>query len=146
MKIAALVSFVTAGRQARESQLTLENSRETIGVAQVFGYYKTKIPGNEDIEPELFLSYGCWCQIRNEAEIMTGGLVPGHGAPVDALDEACKAWRQCRACVAIDFSNDETCDTVYKGPSRYGQPLMCHNIKNTECTVSTFCNYGCTIK
>ena len=141
MKIAALVSIVAAGRQARESQLTLENSRETIGVAQVFGYYKYKIPGNEDIEPELYLSYGCWCQIRNEA---AGGLVPGHGAPVDALDEACKAWRQCRACVAIDFSNDETCDTVYRAPQIYGRPLMCHNIKHTECTVSNFHNYGCT--
>ena len=53
------------------------------------------------------LSYGCWCQIRNQdAE----GIVTGHGAPVDALDEACKSWHQCRACTIIDFSSDRTCD------------------------------------
>ena len=53
------------------------------------------------------VSYGCWCQIRNqEAE----GIVPGHGTPVDELDAACKRWHQCRACTTIDFSTEEKCD------------------------------------
>ena len=53
------------------------------------------------------VSYGCWCQIRNqEAE----GIVPGHGTPVDELDAACKKWHQCRACTTIDFSTEEKCD------------------------------------
>ena len=53
------------------------------------------------------LSYGCWCQIRNQD---AQGIAAGHGAPVDALDEACKAWHQCRACTTVDFSADGTCD------------------------------------
>ena len=53
------------------------------------------------------LSYGCWCQIRNQE---AQGIVPGHGTPVDELDAACKRWHQCRACTAIDFSIENSCD------------------------------------
>ena len=53
------------------------------------------------------LSYGCWCQIRNQE---AQGIVPGHAGPVDELDLACKRWHQCRACTAIDFSIENTCD------------------------------------
>ena len=53
---------------------------------------------------DKLLDYGCWCRIRNEE---AAGIVPGHGTPVDALDEACKAWHQCRACTSLDF---QTCN------------------------------------
>ena len=33
----------------------------------------------------------------------------GHGAPVDVLDELCKAWSQCRSCTTID-STESSCD------------------------------------
>ena len=59
--------------------------------------------GQDFTKVGTMLSYGCWCQIRNtEAE----GIVAGRGAPVDALDAACKAWHQCRACTTADFSTD----------------------------------------
>ena len=35
--------------------------------------------------------------------------VLGHGAPVDAIDQLCKAWNQCRSCTTID-STDGSCD------------------------------------
>ena len=48
------------------------------------------------------LDYGCWCRIRNEE---SGGVVAGHGNPVDAIDAACKAWHQCRTCTSVDFNS-----------------------------------------
>ena len=83
------------------------------------------------------LSYGCWCQIRNqEAE----GIVPGHGTPVDELDAACKAWHQCRACTTVDFSAEETCipnDVAYEvGFDPFTKRIDCQ-ANPDECRVST---------
>ena len=60
---------------------------------------------------DKMLDYGCWCRIRNEE---AGGILPGHGTPVDALDEACKAWHQCRACTSIDFESCIPNDVAYE--------------------------------
>ena len=83
------------------------------------------------------LSYGCWCQIRNqEAE----GIVPGRGQPVDELDAACKAWHQCRACTTVDFSAEETCipnDVAYEvGFDPVNMRIDCQANPN-QCKVST---------
>ena len=88
------------------------------------------------------LSYGCWCQIRNtEAE----GIVAGRGAPVDALDAACKAWHQCRACTTVDFSDVETClpnEIAYEvGFDPITMRIDCQFNKN-ECSVSTDDSYN----
>ena len=148
MKIAALVAVVSAGRQARDAQLNESsdveqrnaNFGESTGLARLLMFYLDQLPGDGDANGEYvgrMLSYGCWCQIRNTA---AGGIVPGHGDPVDALDEACKAWHQCRACTAMDFStDDETCNTDYSIPYRYGEPVQCQN-NSDECTVSIFIN------
>ena len=90
------------------------------------------------------LSYGCWCQIRNtEAE----GIVAGRGAPVDALDAACKAWQQCRACTTVDFSDVETClpnEIAYEvGFDPITMRIDCQFNKN-ECSVSTDDSYNMT--
>ena len=80
------------------------------------------------------VSYGCWCQIRNQE---AQGIVPGHGTPVDELDAACKRWHQCRACTAVDFSTDDTCD-----PNEVGFDPVTHRIdcqfNPDECSVSTY--------
>jgi len=120
MKIAALVSVVAAGRQARDAQSLFDKMlgdhndnveqrnfvfSETDSLYQIFQFYM----GNKGLDfskVDDMLSYGCWCQIRNEE---AQGIVPGHGQPVDALDAACKAWHQCRACTTVDFSTDGTC-------------------------------------
>ena len=57
------------------------------------------------------LDYGCWCRIRNGE---ASGIVAGHGAPVDALDEACKAWHQCRACTSMDFQSCSPNNVAYE--------------------------------
>ena len=148
MKIAALVSVVAAGRQARDAQFYESSDveqrnglfRESVGLARLLNFHLSQLPGDGDAHLAYtgrMLSYGCWCQIRNTA---AGGIVPGHGAPVDALDEACKAWHQCRACIAMDFTtDDETCETDYSIPYRYGEPVPCQN-NSGECTVSIFIN------
>ena len=127
MKITNLVAIVTAGRTARDakslfdkmlgSQEDLNERRnypmpETEGLHKLSGAYLQIIGGfsgsGMNSKIDSMLSYGCWCQIRNQ---QANGIVAGHGAPVDALDEACKAWHQCRTCTALDFSNnDEACD------------------------------------
>ena len=145
MKIAALVCVVAAGRQARDAQLNESSDveqrnvlyRESAGLAQLLWYHLARLPGDQDaIRIDRWLSYGCWCQIRNQP---AGGIVPGHGAPVDALDEACKAWHQCRACTTIDFGPDDgRCDTLYSAQTTYvldGEPPQCQ-INRDECTVS----------
>ena len=60
--------------------------------------------GQDVAVADNLLDYGCWCRLRNEE---AAGIVSGHGTPVDALDEACKAWHQCRACTSMDF---QTCN------------------------------------
>ena len=84
------------------------------------------------------LSYGCWCQIRNEE---AQGIVPGHGAPVDELDAACKRWHQCRACTTVDFSTDGTCvpnevNDYEIGWDAVSQRIDCQ-FNPDECSVST---------
>ena len=148
MKIAALVSVVSAGRQPRDAQLNESSDvehrnglfGESTGLARLLMFYLSQLPGDGDANGPYvgrMLSYGCWCQIRNTA---AGGIVPGHGAPVDALDKACKAWHQCRACTAMDFgTDDETCQTDYSIPYRYGESVQCQN-NSDECTVSIIIN------
>ena len=88
------------------------------------------------------LSYGCWCQIRNEE---AGGIVPGRGQPVDELDAVCKAWHQCRACTTVDFnSNDfdsnESCnpnDVAYMVVFEPEEQRIDCNINLDQCPVST---------
>merc|ERR1711990_876031 len=128
MKIAALVSVVAAGRQARDAQSLFNKMlgdhnnnveqrnfvfSETDSLYQIFQFYMGN-KGQDFSKVDDMLSYGCWCQIRNqEAE----GIVPGHGTPVDELDAACKRWHQCRACTTVDFSTDGTCvpnDVAYE--------------------------------
>ena len=85
---------------------------------------------------DKLLDYGCWCRLLNEE---AGGIVAGHGTPVDALDEACKAWHQCKSCTSKDF---ESCDP--NNALQYdvqldqsGQRLVCPRI-TFDCNVSIF--------
>ena len=86
------------------------------------------------------LSYGCWCQIRNQE---AQGIVPGHGTPVDELDAACKRWHQCRACITIDFGTEGTCDPNYVGYDVGFDPVT----QRIDCQFNTdecqFNNCGC---
>ena len=61
------------------------------------------IKGHDFSLVDSLFSYGCWCQIRNQE---VKGILAGHGAPVDRIDAACKAWHQCRKCTTADFSTD----------------------------------------
>lgn len=120
MKISAIFSVAAAAkvsRHARSQTLFDEifggqsNSAErsnffaTDSLYQVIQFYLGS-SGQNPLVADDMTSYGCWCQLRNQA---AQGIVPGHGAPVDALDELCKAWSQCRSCTTID-SADGSCD------------------------------------
>ena len=89
------------------------------------------------IKLEQMFSYGCWCQIRNQA---VGGIVKGHGDPVDAMDGLCKAWHQCRACTNLDFGDEcVSNDVVYEvGPNPEDANRIGCIFNPTECQVSTF--------
>merc|ERR1712227_480883 len=76
---------------------------------QIIGFYFT-MDGNLDFSVlDNAFSYGCWCQIRNLNSSSTG-IVQGKGQPVDALDQLCKLWHQCRSCNGVDHP-DGDCDS-----------------------------------
>ena len=82
---------------------------------------------------EVSLDYGCWCRLRNEG---AAGIVAGHGTPVDALDEACKAWHQCRACTSVDFQTCNPNNIAYEiGFDVVTQRIDC-KYNPSDCTVS----------
>ena len=150
MKIIALVSVAAASRQARNAQSLFNETvadhtdsigqrfsyLETGGLRSIFGIYMAMQGAKDYSKVDSMLSYGCWCQIRNQE---TEGMVAGHGAPVDALDEACKAWHQCRACTTVDFStDDEPCDpdnAYYEIDMLDSTRITCKHAPN-ECAVS----------
>merc|ERR1711970_1359554 len=79
-------------------------------------------------------SYGCWCQIRNQAA--GGTVVPGHGQPVDELDRLCHKWHQCRSCTTIDSTE---CDpNTINYPIAYQQGQCASSInQHSECMQNT---------
>ena len=87
---------------------------------------------NQGIASNL-LDYGCWCRLRN---FEAGGIVKGHGAPVDALDSACKAWHQCRKCTSVDFKSCDPNDIDYEvGFDIQSQRISCE-FNSSQCSVS----------
>jgi len=121
MKISAILACAAAAkvsRHARSQSLFDEmfggkadsgNERFAFSASdslyQVFQFYLMN--GGKDFTlADTMTSYGCWCQIRNHA---ANGIVPGHGTPMDKLDELCHAWQQCRSCTTVD-SVDASCD------------------------------------
>ena len=79
------------------------------------------------------LDYGCWCRLRN---FEAGGIVKGHGPPVDALDSACKAWHQCRKCTSVDFKTCDPNDIDYEiGFNTQSQRINCES-NSVQCSVS----------
>ena len=89
------------------------------------------------------LDYGCWCRIRNEyGGIEAGGIVPGLGTPVDALDEACKTWHQCKACTSIDFQSCNPNDVYYEIAHNPNSKRLTCSLNSEDCSVSnhTFCS------
>ena len=146
MKIATLVYVVAAGRQARDTQLVSDSQKNNAeprgfeigaGFNKVLAYegMNNRTSTYSSTAVARYRSYGCWCQIGNYQ-----GILHGRGTPVDALDEACKAWHQCRACITVDFSgNNETCHFDYIFPDKLGESIDCQ-INDNECTVSIFIN------
>ena len=89
------------------------------------------------------LDYGCWCRIRlwnddGGFPLTSPTLLPGHGTPVDALDEACKAWHQCKACASKDFNSCDPKDVVYEvGYDFYAERIDCQ-WNPSDCQVSSY--------
>ena len=54
-----------------------------------------KIKGLNDFDHNKYFRYGCHCFIMNGDDIFERG----QGRPVDALDNKCKAYKDCRRCV-----------------------------------------------
>ena len=88
--------------------------------------------------PGKLLDYGCWCRIRLWDQGPAPTLLPGHGTPVDALDEACKAWHQCKACASKDFKSCDPKNFVYEvAYDHYAQRLDCQ-WNPSDCQVSSY--------
>ena len=49
---------------------------------------------------------------KSKVRVLTETIFIGQGRPVDAIDEACRRWHQCRACTKIDNGCDPG-DSVY---------------------------------
>ena len=92
-----------------------------------------------------YWGYGCYCNFDNT-------YFKGRGAPVDEMDELCKAASQCYACVVMDGDDEnQTCDPHVTGytaitlPSgQPGEPKQtiqqsCSHSDNNNCSKRT-CN------
>ena len=126
MIIAALISFIAAEQQAEDDQRQIKFSYTSEeGLYEMLSTYMLSFD-----KANKLLDYGCWCRLRTES-----GIVAGHGAPVDEIDAACKAWRQCRACTSTDF---ESCDpdTITYTIQRYVPNPRIQCTSTSSCAVS----------
>jgi len=57
----------------------------------------------EKFDATKYLAYGCHCMLLGDRPI-------GKGVPVDRLDKACRALKQCHKCVEAEY--DSGCSTV----------------------------------
>jgi len=77
------------------------------------------------------MNYGCWCHLKT-----SDGVREGVGAPVDAIDSACKEWHACMECTVID----DGCNT-FPIPYEVGLDsqgiVTCENSANSnQCAVN----------
>ena len=92
-------------------------------------YHIKPSKGQETIMADKLFDYGCWCRLNEE-------IISGHGTPVDAIDEACKAWHQCRKCTSIDFKSCDPSDVTYDvGLDHMTLRITCEN-NPSSCGVS----------
>ena len=86
---------------------------------------------------DKLLNYGCWCRLLNqEGYIYDGKIVAGRGAPVDAIDAACKAWHQCRSCRIRD--TELSCQRIPTFANWFDEGRVdCYELADgTDCSVS----------
>ena len=115
-----------------------ERSIYGISTAKLHGIlqFYLMVAGQDHRLTDKMLSYGCWCQIRNHG---ASGIVPGHGQPVDELDELCRDWHQCRSCTELD-STTGSCDSssfAYEvGLDPSTNRIACDSYNSDQCAVN----------
>ena len=102
---------------------------------------KEPLKGNDNLMlQKKLLDYGCWCRMRHRPNFFSSVPVflPGHGSPVDALDEACKAWHQCKACTSKDFNSCNPEIVAYEiGYDPQTERIDCQ-FNPSDCEVSSY--------
>ena len=84
-------------------------------------------------------NYGCWCQFDKNIEGRHSIILSildhclGRGTPVDALDDLCRKWHQCRSCTKID---DQSCDQNLG--QHYGIGYD-HDVQRVTCATNSEC-------
>merc|ERR1711907_747141 len=52
---------------------------------------------NSDFDERKYWAYGCHCFMLGDRPMAEMGI----GKPIDALDSACKAWKECQRCARM---------------------------------------------
>lgn len=56
---------------------------------------------NQDFDERKYWTYGCQCLILGDRPMSD----PGHGQPVDALDQVCKEYKDCLKCARMEYGD-----------------------------------------
>ena len=93
----SLFATVSASLVRRDTDVDLLGERRYFQLVKFMTFF------NRDFNEGKFFAYGCNCMFVGEMPLSR----TGHGQPVDALDSACKKYKDCVKCARM--SHGETC-------------------------------------
>ena len=92
MKLSLVIAAVSAANnniQHRQRRQDREVAKRYSQLIDQMTYY------NADFDERKYWTYGCHCMMLGDRPMTE----MGHGRPVDALDNKCKAYKDCQKCV-----------------------------------------------
>ena len=98
MKLSVFVAFASATKlSVRERRQVVDDERDGAKrysqLIDQMNYY------NSDFDERQYWTYGCHCLMLGDRPMSD----MGHGAPLDALDSVCKAYKECQKCAREQF-------------------------------------------
>jgi len=103
-------------------------------LGQYLGSYLFPMPGVNFMtlfgDMDQVFNYGCWCQL-----VTPDGVREGIGAPMDAIDQACKDWHSCMDCLIIDHECS-IFPVAYEAGKDGNGDVTCNNQANDMCAES----------
>lgn len=100
VKQIVLLSGFTYGQEGKQVDTFTERENTERRYSQLMDMMNNF---NPDFDERKYWTYGCNCLILGDRPMSD----PGLGAPVDALDRVCKAYKDCLKCARRE--HDETC-------------------------------------
>lgn len=107
-------------RTARNDRL-LDDEKRYFQLVDMMAHY------NSEFDERKYWAYGCNCLILGDRPMSD----PGHGAPVDALDRVCKAYKDCLKCARMEYGNTCIGEFVKYRMNYAGGEPQCRNSANS---------------